>query len=58
MTRQELKDKLTQLCVEYVKENGGEVHNIVFGIGVYPDHVSPTLDIRRFTTFPSNHIIA
>lgn len=58
MTRQELNDRLTLLCKEYVETNGGGVCNIVFEISVYPDHVGPKLDIRRFVSFPTNHIIA
>lgn len=58
MTRQELKDKLTQICKEYVEENGGDVHEIIFSVGIYPDHESPQLKVIRYTSFNPNHIIA
>jgi hypothetical protein len=58
MTRQELKDQLTQICKEYVEENGGDVHEIIFSVGIYPDHESPQLKVIRYTSFNPNHIIA
>lgn len=58
MTRQELKDQLTQICKEYVEENGGDVHEIIFSVGIYPDHEFPQLKVIRYTSFNPNHIIA
>lgn len=58
MTRQELKDKLTQICKEYVETNGGDVHEIIFSVGIYPNHESPHLKVIKYTSFNPNHIIA
>lgn len=58
MTKGELKDKLTQICKEYVESNGGDVHEIIFSVGVYPSHESPQLKVIRYTSYNPNHIIA
>ena len=58
MNRQELKDKLTQICKEYVDGNGGGVQEIIFRVGIYPNHESPHLKVMKYTSFNPNHIIA
>lgn len=58
MNKQELKDKLTQICKEYVEANGGDIHEIIFSVGIYPKHESPHLEVIRYTSYNPNHIIA
>ena len=58
MTRKELKDKLTQICKEYVEAHGGGVQEIIFSVGIYPNHESPHMEVIKYTSFNPNHIIA
>ena len=58
MNRQELKDKLTQICKEYVEANSGDAYEIRFSVGIYPNHESPHLEVIKYTSFNPNHIIA
>lgn len=50
MTKGELKEKLTQLCTEFAKENNIKIGSFVLGVSVNPEEVSSNLQVTRYVS--------
>lgn len=50
MTKGELKERLTQLCAEFAKENNIKIGSFVLGVSVNPEEVSSNLKVIRYVS--------
>lgn len=50
MTKGELKEKLTQLCAEWAKENNIKIGSFVLGVSINPEEVSSNLQVTRYVS--------
>ena len=48
MTKDELEDRLIELCQEYAEEQGWEEFNVDFSLNVYTYFINPCLIIKEF----------
>ena len=52
MTKDELEDRLIELCREYAEEEGWEQFNVDFSLNVYTDLINPCLIIKEWREKP------